>query len=155
VRGPGLSATEFLIALTEVTGVQDATGMVSATWAKATEADRAGVDAMRHESWPGGAPIDVTALAAADFPKTVVVGAWDPAVHPELADMWASGWHQAVAAEHRTLIDQCVEDICVDSKMSSPSSPIAARPGARWPGCDGWSGRPPAPRRSVRLGLSP
>jgi len=65
MRGPGLSAREFLVALTEVTGVKDAPGMVSAALAETTEAD--------------------------------------PADHPDLADMWASGWRQAVAAEHSAL----------------------------------------------------
>ena len=103
MRGPGLSTGDFLIAITEVTGLQHAAGMVSATWAKATEADWAAAEAMRHESWPGGAPIDVTTLATTDSPKIVVVGAWDSTLHPDIADMWASGWRQAVAAEHSAL----------------------------------------------------
>jgi pimeloyl-ACP methyl ester carboxylesterase len=103
VRGQGLPAKDFLIAITEVTGFQHAAGMVSATLARATEADWAAAEAMRHESWAGCAPIDVTALAATEFPKVVVVGGWDPALHPDIAGMWASGWHQAVAAEHSAL----------------------------------------------------
>jgi pimeloyl-ACP methyl ester carboxylesterase len=103
IRGEGLSARDFLIAITEVTGMRDAAAMISASWAEATEADWAAAEAMRHESWAGCAPIDVTALAAAGFPKIVVVGGWDQALHPDIADMWASGWHQAVAAEHAAL----------------------------------------------------
>lgn len=103
MRGRNLSARDFLVAITEVTGVQDAAGMMSASWADASEEDWAGAEAMRHESWPGGAPIDVAALAATSFPKTVVVGAWDPALHPDIAGMWASGWRQAVTAEHSAL----------------------------------------------------
>jgi len=103
LRAQGLPARDFLIAITEAAGMQDAGGMISATWARATEADWAAAEAMRHESWAGGAPIDVTALAATDFPKLVAVGAWDPVLHPDLAGMRASGWHQAVAAEHTAL----------------------------------------------------
>jgi len=103
IRAQDLPARDFLIAITEVTGVQDAEAMISASWAQSTEADRAAAEAMRHESWAGRAPIDVATLAAADFPKVVVVGGWDQALHPDIADMWASGWHQAVAAEHSAL----------------------------------------------------
>lgn len=102
-RGPGMSAREFLIARTELLGGQDAAGMVSAMTAGFTEADWAGVDVMRREAWPGDATIDLTALAAAGFPKVVAIGAWDPAVHPTAAKIPASEHHRATAAEHRAL----------------------------------------------------
>ena len=104
IRAQGLPAKEFLIATSAATGVRDAAGMISAVWAEATDADLAGAEAMRHESWAGGAPIDITALAAAPFPKTVVIGGWDPALHPNVAGILASGWRQAVAAEHSALV---------------------------------------------------
>jgi pimeloyl-ACP methyl ester carboxylesterase len=97
-RGQSLSAREFLIATTAVTGLRNAEALISAMWDSATEADLAAAEAMRQETWAGGAPIDVAALAAADFPKLVVVGAWDRTLHPDLTDMWDSGWRQAVAA---------------------------------------------------------
>jgi pimeloyl-ACP methyl ester carboxylesterase len=103
LRGRELSAQDFLITTTEVTGMHDVEAMISASWAQGTEADWAAAEAMRHESWAGRASIDVGALAAAGFPKTVVVGGWDQALHPDIAGMWASGWHQAVAAEHSAL----------------------------------------------------
>ncbi len=102
-RGQGMSAKDFLIITTEVTGLRNAAAMIAETWAAATEAECAALEAMRHESWAGGAPVDVDSLAKADFPKVVVVGGWNQEVYPDLADMWASGWHQAVAAEHSAL----------------------------------------------------
>ena len=102
-RGQRLSAKEFMIVTTEAAGVKDAAAMIAQSWASATEADRAAAEAMRRESWAGRAPIDVTALATARFAKVVVVGAWDVDLHPDLAGMWASGWRQAVAAEHCAL----------------------------------------------------
>jgi len=87
IAGQGLSARDFLIAITEATGVRDAAAMISASWAQATDTDWAAAEAMRHESWAGCAPIDVTALAAVGFPKIVVVGGWDQALHPDIADM--------------------------------------------------------------------
>ena len=102
-RGQSMSAKEFLITTTAVTGLRNAEAMISAMWDSATEADLAAAEAMRLETWAGSAPIDVAALAAGTFPKLVVVGAWDRAVYPDLADMWASGWRRAVAAEHCAL----------------------------------------------------
>jgi len=102
-RGQRLSAKEFMIVTTEAAGVKDAAAMISQSWASASEADWAAAEAMRRASWAGSAPIDVAALAAAGFAKVVVVGAWDLDLHPDLADMWASGWRQAVAAEHCSL----------------------------------------------------
>ncbi len=102
-RGQSLSAREFLVATTAVTGLRNAEALISAMWDSATEADLAAAEAMRQETWAGGAPIDVAALAAADFPKLVVVGGWDKTLYPDLTDMWESGWRQAVAAEHRAL----------------------------------------------------
>lgn len=102
-RGQKLPALDFLIVTTAVTGVKDPEGMVRALWASATAAEVAAAEAMRRETWAGSAPIDVAALAAAGFPKTVVVGGWDTGYHPDLAGMWESGWHQAVAAEHGAL----------------------------------------------------
>jgi pimeloyl-ACP methyl ester carboxylesterase len=103
LRGQELPALDFLITTTAVTGMHNVEAMISASWAQGTEADRAAAEAMRHESWAGGAPLDVAALAAAVFPKIVVVGGWDQALHPHIAGLWASGWHQAVAAEHCAL----------------------------------------------------
>ncbi len=102
-RAQGLPAKEFLVAITRAAGLPDAEAMISASWAANTEADLAAAEAMRHESWAGTAPVDVAALASAGFRKVVVVGAWDPALYPELDDMRAAGWRQAVAAEHEAL----------------------------------------------------
>lgn len=103
LRGQHLSARDFLVVTTEATGMRGAAAMISAMSDRASEADWAAAEAMRHETWAGCAPIDVAALAAARFPKVVVVGGWDPELHPDLAGMWACGWHQAVAAEHCAL----------------------------------------------------
>jgi pimeloyl-ACP methyl ester carboxylesterase len=102
-RAQRLPAKEFLIAITRAAGLPAAEAMISASWAAGTEADRAATEAMRHESWAGGAPVHAAALASAAFSKVVVVGAWDPALYPELDDMRAAGWRQAVAAEHCAL----------------------------------------------------
>lgn len=102
-RAQQLPAREFMIAITEAAGVQAAEAMISASWVSMTDADRAAAEAMRHESWAGSAPVDVDALAATGFAKVVVVGAWDPALYPDLADMRATGWRQAVAGEHCAL----------------------------------------------------
>jgi len=102
-RGPDLSAEEFLIALFTLAGVPDAAGAVGTWTNKFTEADWAGADAQRHEAWPGDARIDVDALAGSPFPKSVVIGAWDPAIHPALAEIAASRRRRAVEAEHRAV----------------------------------------------------
>lgn len=101
--GQSMSARDFLVVTTAVTGVKNAEAMISESWDGAAESDWAAIEAMKHESWAGSAPIDVDALAAARYPKVVVVGGWDVSLHPDLADMWESGWHQAVAAEHCAL----------------------------------------------------
>ena len=44
------------------------------------EADWAAAESSRHERWPGDAPIDFEALAAAQFPKVLVHGGWNPEV---------------------------------------------------------------------------
>jgi hypothetical protein len=86
-----------MIAITEAAGVKAAEAMISASWASMTDADLAAAEAMRHESWAGSAPVDVDALAATGFAKVVVVGAWDAVLYPDLADMRATSWRQAVA----------------------------------------------------------
>ena len=102
-RGPALSPEEFLIALFELAGVPDAAGAVGTWTGKFTEADWAGASAQRYEAWPGDARIDVAALAQSPFPKSVVIGAWDPVIHPGLAEVAASRRRQAVEAEHRAV----------------------------------------------------
>ena len=42
--------------------------------------DWAGAESSRRERWPGDAPIDYEALAAASFPKVLVHGGWNPEV---------------------------------------------------------------------------
>jgi pimeloyl-ACP methyl ester carboxylesterase len=102
-RGPDMSAEEFLTALSELAGVPGAAEMV-ATWTTSfTEADWTGANAQRNEAWPGDARIDLAALAASRFPKLVAVGAWDPAVHPEQAELAAARQRQALGAEHHAL----------------------------------------------------
>lgn len=103
MRGQSLTAKEFLIMTTAATGLRNAEAIISAMWDSATDDDLAAAEAMRHETWAGRAPIEVAALAAAGFPKLVVVGGWDRALYPDLDDMWESGWRQAVAAEHCAL----------------------------------------------------
>ncbi len=44
------------------------------------EADWAAAESSRRERWPGDAPIDFEALAAARFPKVLVHGGWNPEV---------------------------------------------------------------------------
>jgi pimeloyl-ACP methyl ester carboxylesterase len=102
-RGQSLSPREFLVVTTAITGVKNAEAMIDELWASASEEDWAAIEAMQRESWAGLAPVDIDALAAASFQKVVVVGGWDIALHPDLADMWESGWHQAVVAEHCAL----------------------------------------------------
>jgi len=102
-RGPDLTAEEFLIALFTLAGVSDAPEMVGTWTAKFSDADWAGADAQRHEAWPGGATIDLAALAGSRFPKSVAIGAWDPAIHPALAEVAASRRRRAIEAEHRAL----------------------------------------------------
>ena len=110
-RGPGLSAEEFLTALNELAGVPDPAGMVSAMIPSFTDADWAGANAFRNEAWPGDARIDISALAACRFPKLVAIGAWDLAIHPELAGITASGQRQARGAEHRALAQRINADL--------------------------------------------
>ncbi len=45
-----------------------------------SQADWAAAESSRHERWPGDAPIDYDALAAAGFPKLLVHGGWNPEV---------------------------------------------------------------------------
>lgn len=125
-RGPGLSAEEFLIALNELAGVTDAAGMVSAMTPEFTEADWTGVNAFRNEAWPGDARIDLAALAAGRFPKLVTVGAWDPAIHPELAEIAASRQRQALQAEHRALARRISADVVTFSR--STHNPMVEEP---------------------------
>ncbi|HEX6932653.1 MAG TPA: alpha/beta hydrolase [Streptosporangiaceae bacterium] len=102
-RAQRLPAKEFLIAITRAAGLSDAEARICGSWAAMSEEDLAAAEAMRHESWAGSAPLDVAALASGGYPKVVVVGAWDPALYPDLEDMRAAGWRQAVAAEHCAL----------------------------------------------------
>jgi pimeloyl-ACP methyl ester carboxylesterase len=110
-RGPGLSAEEFLVALNELAGVPDPAGMVSAMIPSFTDAEWAGANAFRNEAWPGDAKIDLATLAVSRFPKLVAIGAWDLAVHPELAGITASGQRQARGAEHRALAQRINADL--------------------------------------------
>ncbi len=45
-----------------------------------SESDWAAAESSRRERWPGDAPIDYDALAAAAFPKVLVHGGWNPEV---------------------------------------------------------------------------
>lgn len=45
-----------------------------------SESDWAAAESSRRERWPGDAPIDYDALAAATFPKVLVHGGWNPEV---------------------------------------------------------------------------
>ncbi len=45
-----------------------------------SQADWAAAESSRRERWPGDAPIDYDALAAAGFPKLLVHGGWNPEV---------------------------------------------------------------------------
>jgi pimeloyl-ACP methyl ester carboxylesterase len=103
VRGPGMSAREFLVALTGLYLGSDAAEIAAATAAGFTEADWAAADTWRREAWPGDATIDLTGLAAAGFPKVVVLGGYDPAADPVTARYAASGHLRALQAERRAL----------------------------------------------------
>ena len=103
LRGPAVSAREFLIALGELYVGAAAAAGVAATTSGFTEADWAAADTWRHEAWPGDAAIDVTGLAAAGFPKVVVLGSYDPATSPATAALAASGHLRALQAERRAL----------------------------------------------------
>ena len=103
LRGPAISAREFLVALTGLYLGKDAAEVVAATTAGFTETDWAAADTWRHEAWPGDAVIDVTGLAAAPFPKMVVIGGYDPAADPVTARYAASAHLRALQAERRAL----------------------------------------------------
>lgn len=102
-RGPGVSAREFLTGLMALFAGQDAAEIVAATTAAFTQEDWEAADAWRYEAWPGEAPIDLGALAAAGFPTVVAVGAYEPAVHPDATNLAASGHLHALQAERHAL----------------------------------------------------
>jgi pimeloyl-ACP methyl ester carboxylesterase len=126
-RGPAMSAREFLTALNELYAGQDAAGMVAAMAAGFTEADWAGADTWRQEAWPGDAVIDLAGLAAAGFPKVVVIGGYDPAVHPIAARFAASGHLGALQAERHALARRIHARLVTFS--GSMHTPMAEEPG--------------------------
>jgi pimeloyl-ACP methyl ester carboxylesterase len=103
-RGPGMSAPQFLAALTALyTGDSEAAEFTAATTAGFTAADWAAADTWRHEAWPGDAPIDLQALATAGFPAIVAIGQYDPAAQPAAAQYATTGHLHALQAERRAL----------------------------------------------------
>ncbi len=68
----------------------------------------------------------VALLAAGRFPKLVAVGAWDPAIHPELAEIAASRQRQALQAEHRALAQRINADVVTFSR--STHNPMVEEP---------------------------
>jgi pimeloyl-ACP methyl ester carboxylesterase len=128
VRGPGVSAHEFLTALTELFAGQDAAGIVALTTSGFTAADWAGTDAWRHEAWPGDAPVDLARLAAAGFGKTVVIGGYDQSVHPAAGTYAASAHLAALQAERRALARRINARLVTFGR--SMHSPMADEPGA-------------------------
>lgn len=128
-RGPGMSARQFLTALTALfTGSRDAAEIAATAAAGFTGTDWAGADAWRHEAWPGDAAIDLTALAAAGFPKVVAVGGYDPAVHPIAAKYSASGHLRALQAERAALARRINARLVTFTR--SQHAPMADEPGA-------------------------
>jgi pimeloyl-ACP methyl ester carboxylesterase len=80
-RAPAMSAGEWSRHwLTAVAGLPDeaAAGWM-AGWG---ERERALAEVVRRERWAGAAEVDVAALAAAEFPKLLVVGARSPSAGP-------------------------------------------------------------------------
>lgn len=128
MRGPTMSAREFLIALTELYVGKDAAEIVAATTSGFTEADWAGADAWRHEAWPGEAAIDLTGLAATGFPKVVVIGGYDPAADPIAAKYAASEHLRALQAERRALTQRINARLVTFSR--STHAPMAEEPDA-------------------------
>jgi pimeloyl-ACP methyl ester carboxylesterase len=98
-----MSARNFLIALEALYTGQDAAETVAATTSAFTQADWAAAEVWRCEAWPGEAPIDLTALAAAGFPAATVVGSYDPALYPAAAKLAASEHLRALQAERHAL----------------------------------------------------
>lgn len=127
-RGPAMSAREFLTALTALYVGDDATEIVAGTTSGFTEADWAGADTWRHEAWPGDAAIDLTGLAAAGFPKVVVIGGYDPAADPVTAKYAASGHLRALQAERRALAQRINARLVTFSR--STHVPMAEEPDA-------------------------
>ena len=64
-------------------------------------ADWAAAESSRRERWPADAPVDYAALAAADFPKLLVHGGWNPEVVGHKAKVGAG-----FAAVCRTLAER-------------------------------------------------
>ena len=54
-----------------------------------TASDWAAAESSRRERWPGDAPIDFEALSAANFPKVLVHGGWNPEVFGHKAKVGA------------------------------------------------------------------
>jgi pimeloyl-ACP methyl ester carboxylesterase len=128
VRGPGLSARDFLIALTGLYVGQDAAEIAAAMSAGFSEADWAAADTWRQEAWPGDAVIDLSGLAAAGFAKVVVLGGYDPAADPVTAKYAASTHLRALQAERRALARR------IDARLvtfgQSGHAPMAEEPDA-------------------------
>ena len=128
-RGPGMSAREFLTALTALyTGGRDAAEITATTVAGFTGTDWAAAGAWRHEAWLGDAAIDLTALAAAGFRTVVAVGGYDPAVHPIAAKYLASGHLRALQAERTALARRINARLVTFTR--SLHTPMADEPGA-------------------------
>ena len=128
VRGPAVPAREFLTALTGLYLGDEAADVVAATTAGFSAADWAAADAWRHEAWPGDAVIGLATLAAAGFPKVVVIGGYDPAADPVTARYAASGHLRALQAERRALARRISARLVTFSQATH--APMIEAPGA-------------------------
>lgn len=134
LRGPAVSAREFLIALSELYVGAAAAADVATLTSRFTAADWAAADTWRQEAWPGDAAIDVTGLAAAGFPKVVLLGSYDPAASPATAALAASGHLRALQAERRALARRINAHLVIPPTRRWPKNPTRSTPCCAAPG---------------------
>jgi pimeloyl-ACP methyl ester carboxylesterase len=127
-RGPRMSAQEFLVALNGLYAGADAAEITKATTSAFTQADWAAADTWRREAWPGDAPVDLGTLAAASFPKTVVIGGYELAADATAARFAASQHLQALQAERHALARRINGRLVTFTR--STHAPQAEEPGA-------------------------
>jgi pimeloyl-ACP methyl ester carboxylesterase len=73
---PGMTAAEFIARFAASTGRSPE---ATSAWIDSFgPTDWAAVETSRRERWPGDAPVDLGAIAAAGFPTGVVAGGWPP-----------------------------------------------------------------------------
>lgn len=73
---PGMTATEFIARFAASTGRSPE---AATAWIESLgPTDWAAVETSRRERWPGDAPVDMGAIAAAGVPTRVVAGGWPP-----------------------------------------------------------------------------